>query len=275
MKPYYEHAGITIYHGDCREVLPQLPVAECLTCGCEIADEWILAIHLTGKHEIGRGCCDVIITDPPYSAHTHEKQWIGAALTADGDKRCSTKFTGLGFDPITDEQRQADAVRFARVAKRWVLVFSDLEGIHSWRASFLGAGLDYVRTAIWDKVDGAPQFTGDRPAAGAEAIVCAHVDGKKHWNGGGRRNVFRHRVNGDGAKPHPSTKPIALMKELVNLFSDEHEMVLDPFMGSGTTLEAAKNLGRSAIGIEIEEKYCEIAAKRLSQEVLNFGELYI
>ena len=68
---------------------------------------------------------------------------------------------------------------------------------------------------------------------------------------------------------HPSEKPIALMRWCIELYPDA-QTILDPFMGSGTTLRAAKDLGRKAIGIEIEEKYCEIAANRLRQEVLNF-----
>jgi site-specific DNA-methyltransferase (adenine-specific) len=69
---------------------------------------------------------------------------------------------------------------------------------------------------------------------------------------------------------HPTQKPIALMKWCLDIFSVG--VVLDPFMGSGTTLRAAKDLGRKAIGIEIEERYCEIAAKRLRQRVLDFSE---
>lgn len=72
---------------------------------------------------------------------------------------------------------------------------------------------------------------------------------------------------------HPCPKPLRLMRWIVQNLSTEGGLVIDPFMGSGTTLRAAKDLGRRAIGIEIEERYCEIAARRLAQEVLDFGTL--
>lgn len=84
-------------------------------------------------------------------------------------------------------------------------------------------------------------------------------------------NAFSFVVNGD--KPdHPTPKPLSFMRKLVERVTEPQESVLDPFMGSGTTLLAAKILGRKAIGIEIEERYCEIAATRLSQEIFDFGE---
>lgn len=239
MRPYYEQSGVTIFHGDCRDVLPALePV-------------------------------DHIITDPLYSEHTHAKQWIGSALTDDGKPRVSTAFKELGFEALTPALRHDVCREAVRVAKRWILTFSDVESIWLWKEDVRAAGLDYVRTCIWDKVDSAPQFTGDRPANSAEAIICAHQKGKKRWNGGGSRSVFRHAVNAEkGAKPHPSTKPEPLMAELIHLFTDAGDVILDPFGGSGTTAVAAKRLGRACILIEAQEKYCEIAANRLRQEAL-------
>ena len=236
MRPYYQDASVTLYHGDSREILPALdPV-------------------------------DHLITDSPYSEHVHAKQWIAHALS-DGDKRDATAHAGLGFDAITEDL--AAIVVAAKVA-RWRIFFADLDfGIAFWRKHIEAAGLDYIRACVWDKVDSAPQFTGDRPAAGAEVFVVGHSPGKKRWNGGGRRNVFRHAVNGErGAKPHPSTKPLPLMLEIVQLFTDESETILDPFAGSGTTLVAAKDLGRRAIGIEYQEQWCEVIARRLAQESL-------
>jgi len=242
MNPYYEQDGIVIYHGDCFDVMPEL-------------------------YERGQSV-DVMITDPPYSAHTHSKQWIGSALTADAKPRVSTAHSELGFEPITLEEMIKLCVTASAWVNRWSLIFSDLEGMGEWRSAVAESPeLEYVRACIWDKVDSAPQFTGDRPAASAEAIICAHRKGKKRWNGGGSRNVFRHAVNGlnKGGKPHPSTKPLALMRDLVFLFSDPDEVILDPFLGSGSTLVAAKTLGRRGVGIESQEKWCEVAAQRIEQ----------
>lgn len=235
---------------------------------------------IEGMRDLADDSIDVAITDPPYSEHTHEKQWIGAALTEDGAKRVKTSHRGLGFDHMTPIQAAAVAMEFRRLVRRWVLIFTDLEGIALWRIVLGKAGLDYVRTCIWDKVDGAPQFTGDRPAAGAEAIVVAHRRGKKKWNGGGRRNVFRygvdeeqpdgeivfqHAVNGQrGDKPHPTTKPLPLMSELVELFSNPDELVLDPFAGSGSTGLACRMLGRNFLGWEIDPGFHAIAARKIA-----------
>ena len=122
-----------------------------------------------------------------------------------------------------------------------------------------------MRLGVWLKPDGAPQFTGDRPGTGWEAVAFLHRDGARlRWSGKGRHGVWTHnKVNG----AHPTTKPLPLVQDWVRLFSDGGT-ILDPFAGSGTTLVAAKRLGRKAIGIEIEEKYCAIAARRLAQEVL-------
>ncbi|HAR65076.1 MAG TPA: hypothetical protein DCR55_02535, partial [Lentisphaeria bacterium] len=82
--------------------------------------------------------------------------------------------------------------------------------------------------------------------------------------------LFQHRVIQGKNRQHVTEKPVQLMSDLIQTRGD-WRTVLDPFMGSGTTLRAAKDLGRKAIGIEIDERYCEIAAKRMSQEVFDFG----
>ncbi len=86
----------------------------------------------------------------------------------------------------------------------------------------------------------------------------------------GAGNVFQHPR--EEPSDHPSPKPVALMARLIEVVSARGEAIIDPVMGSGRTLRAAKDLGRRAIGIEIEEKYCEVAAKLLQQEALPFDE---
>ena len=221
VKPYYDHTGITIYHGDCREILPGLPQV------------------------------DLVLTDPPYDNLTHAKH-----LSTIMDRQ------ELGFESISESCLVKIAERLVSLSAGWTIMTCD------WRHML---ALDktelLIRFGLWIKPNGAPQFTGDRPGMGWEPIAILHNKLAKAWNGGGRHGIWTANIE---CGLHPTQKPLLLYRKLVKDFSNESDLVLDPFLGSGTTLVAAKQLGRRAIGIEIEEKYCEIAVKRLAQEILPF-----
>jgi site-specific DNA-methyltransferase (adenine-specific) len=219
-----------------------------------------------------------VIEDPPYSGVTHAAAAAAAAAARplpDGSVRrvYNSQANGFGFDCLAEGQREALAVEFARLAQRWVLSFTDQEGAGDWMRASVAAGLDHVRIGQWIKEGQAPQFTGDRPGNGAEAVVIAHVKGRKRWNGGGQWAVFRHPIaaleakrNGDGRSDHITPKPVSLMLELVELFTDPGDIILDPFCGSGTTGVACLRLGRRFIGIEKAPHYAAVARERLQAE---------
>jgi hypothetical protein len=233
LTPFFELGGIAIYLGEFQDV--------------------IASVDCTG---------DVMITDPPYSEHVHTHGRTGDNEVLD-----------FGFDPADLALRAALAAYAAASIKRWSLVFSDVESGHLWRAAFCGAGVEYVRTGAWVKTLPMPQFTGDRPATGFEPVNLFHPAGHKRWNGGGHAGVWYAPPAGrDGdSRVHPAQKPITLMRQLVDLFSDPGETIVDPFLGSGTTLIAAREAGRRGVGIERDEAHCERAAERLSQSGLDFG----
>jgi site-specific DNA-methyltransferase (adenine-specific) len=232
--PYYSEKGIEIYHGDAGGILE--------TFG-----------------RIG----DLILMDPPYEAEAHTLQ---RRIKRGG----SVREEPLDFAPMNAALRNHVALLTAKTAKRWILTFCQVEAAPIWKVSYEKFGLRYMRTCIWVKPDGQPQLTGDRPGMGYETLLAMHTQAASVWNGGGRTGVFIYNKNCNHGQPawHQTQKPLSLIKELVKLFSNEGETIVDPFMGSGTTLVAAKSLGRKAVGIEIEEKHCETAALRLSQEVL-------
>lgn len=207
--------------GDCREVVP------------------------------GIGAVDAVVTDPPYgAAATHANHLSGVTL-ADGTRR-----QDLGFDGISGEDLVALAASWVSIARRWVVFTCEWKDAHLLDS----AGL-LIRLGIWRKPDGAPQFTGDRPGMGWEAVAICHRKGRKRWNGGGRHAVWSHgRDPGDG---HPTQKPVALMSAFLADFTDPGETVLDPFMGSGTTLVACQRMGRSGIGVEIDPKHFDTACRRV------------
>ena len=217
-----------VIHGDCREVLPTL------------------------------GQVDHVITDPPYSRFTHDKT-RGAGVAVD--------LEAIGFEALSDELQSACSAAFAAQCRRWCLVWTDAEGIRPWVDSIEGAGLQHIRVGAWVKLSTAPQFSGDRPGTGFEACVIAHRKGRKRWNGGGHAAVWTHHTAGrEAAKVHTTQKPLSLMLELVELFTDPDDLILDPFCGSGTTGVACLRLGRRFIGIEKDATYAAVARERLEAE---------
>jgi site-specific DNA-methyltransferase (adenine-specific) len=201
---------------------------------------------------------DHVITDPPYGERTHKGARTGSG--ANGGEVL------IHIDSITEEQFFQLCTEFLRISKRWIIMTCE------WRhaAKLEELGYPVVRLGVWVKPNPTPQFTGDRPGTGWEAVLMLHDKGKKKWNGGGCAAVWIHnKISGD----HPTQKPLTLIKDWVADFTDPNETILDPFMGSGTTGVAALEMGRNFIGIEIDKKYFNIAQKRI-KAVADQGKLF-
>lgn len=210
MKPYYSHAGITIYHADCRDVLPSM-------------------------------VADVVVTDPPYGHGSTPKR--GGSVAGSLDYSRGTGGVILPWDVADDSWMRhwhGPAAVFTSVSRCFVV------------AALLGA-------------DGMLVYVKTNPHPNGSSFEPCVTRGF----GVGARHVAAY--NAENGLQHPTQKPLDVMAFVVG--RAPAGKVLDPFMGSGTTLRAAKDLGRRAIGIEIEERYCEIAARRCAQEVLNFGSV--
>lgn len=231
--------GVELYLGDCLEVLPTL----------------------------GRfGAC---LTDPPYEQISQDR--IGGIKRNDGGT-VTEKLTFAGIDLIRDLVCQQVAAK----CDGWGLFFCTSEGVAPWRDAIEAANMKYKTPMIWVKPDAMPKFNGQGPALGHENIVsCWAGTGHSRWNGGGRRGVFTHIVNDPGRHGvHPTEKPVPLMRELVDLFTNLGDIVCDPFMGSGTTGVAAAAMGRSFIGIEQDPKYFDVACQRVAV-ALKQADLFV
>lgn len=197
-KIYYEHAGITIYHGDCREILPNLKA-------------------------------DLVCTDPPYGILDYGGKW------------------GRKSELLWDAEPADNFPQILEAAPIQVI----------WGGNYFPL-LPSRGWLVWYKRDSVPS------AADAE-LAWTNLDQNTRLIDWPIAATNAERVG------HPTQKPLAVMRWSILQCAPAAESILDPFMGSGTTLVAAKALGRKAIGIEIEERYCELSAKRLSQEVFDFG----
>lgn len=219
---------------------------------------------------------DHVICDPPYSAHVHAnsrsaERARGSIEWGKNPKRGISRGVDFGFESLDPAEIPELARQFERLARRWILVFSDLESAHLWRQGLEGAGAEYVRTMLWHKVGGSPQFSGDRPAVACEAITLAHVQGtRKRWHGGGKQGIYSVPIaldRGDKRERfHPTAKPLELMIDLVMDFTDREDLILDPYAGSGTTGAAALRQGRRFLGYERSPEHFTTARDRLRCE---------
>lgn len=216
MKPYYDEGGITIYHADCRDVLPALPKV------------------------------DLVLTDPPY----------GIGYNAEEDPQSKHKFhPNRQIKSVVGDSENFDPSRLLQIGCGRIL----------WGANCYASRLPDSRAWLaWDKVttNGLNLRIAEVEFAWSDCVNRSVVH-RYLWSGG-------YRVDERGESFHPTQKPISLMRWCMRRPGVPGGLVVDPYMGSGTTLVAAKLEGRSAIGIEIEERYCEIAARRLSQAVFEF-----
>lgn len=258
--------------GECVARLSSLP-------SVTVGDGWIV-VHGECQRALSMlSAVDHVITDPPYSERVHSMSRAGMRRTPlrDGNghiTNCAiTRERDFGFDHLDPTLRRLVSFESARICQGWGLFFSDVESVHMWTSDLVDCGMDHCRVGAWVKVGGTPQFTGDRPGVGFEAIEIAHHKGRKRWNGGGKLGIWEHLTCIDrGADPgtaervHTAQKPLPLMLDLVADFTDPDEVILDPFAGSGTTGVAALRLGRKVILIEKDPKYAAICVERLRAE---------
>ena len=245
MTPYYSEAGITIYHGDCREILPALPKV------------------------------DLVLTDPPYGVTrnwwdtTNWLPWFKPAKELLDPK----SIVMTGQQPFTSQMVWLMPDWF-----KWADVWHKTQARGHLNAKIMPLR-EHEDILVFSS--GTAPYYPQLQAKPKENIRPNSPRTKGTSNYGEHGLVSARSIPEDQSYPrsvvtfancqegqHPTQKPVELFSYLILSFSLSGETILDPFCGSGTTLVAAKNLGRNAIGIEIEERYCEIAANRLRQGVL-------
>ena len=231
MKPYYQDADVTLYHGDCREV------------------------------RVAPASVDLLIADPPYGVNwqSGRRQLAFDVLANDGGDFPLLEVLG-GLLPALKRGRHLYVFGLEDFGPLPVAASTEL----IWDKEHVNSG---DLTLPWGPGHELIRF-------GCYQISKANRDDGMHRLAARmrRHSVIRcPRINAAAVTRHPTEKPVPLLRELIESSSSMGELVLDPFAGSGSTLVAAKLEGRRAVGIELDERYCEVAAQRLAQQVLPFA----
>lgn len=239
--PYYQDKYVTIYHGDCVDIMRSLKEVK----------------------------LDAIITDPPYCS--------GGSL----ESQKNTKGQGHRSERLRNDVEWFSAdnmttgglvwlIRTVLVESRRLLnpnrsafVFTDWRMVPFLAPALESSGLRYRNMIVWDK-GSAGLGVGFKPA---HEIILEYTNGSTEYGTKTGQNVIRSKRVHTSQREHACQKPSDVMAKLLEVSTMPGTTILDPFMGSGTALMAAKQLGRKSIGIELNEGHCESAAKRCQQEM--------
>jgi site-specific DNA-methyltransferase (adenine-specific) len=240
-RPYYQRGGITIYHGDAIDFVSLLPDV------------------------------DAVVTDPPYGIVGEFGQ---STYSVGKPGKTQLRRMQFAFDqPVGVMDRVATIVDAAASKAKALHLFCDPDHYGNLAQQVRKHG---YTVKPWARVKKCPPppMPGNWWPSAFELAMYAYRPGAWFGDESGKRcNVYacdgyRHGIRAGEKVDHPTQKWLPMIEYIVNTIVPPGGSCVDPFMGSGTTLVAARNCGRSAIGIEVEERYCEIAAKRLSQGVL-------
>lgn len=228
MKPYYDEGGITIYHGDCADVLP-------------IIDPSDVAL---------------LLTDPPYGSLVTDRQ-IRQGTTTPGDLSDKWGPGSTVHNAVHNDDRPFDPAPLLRFPRCII-----------WGGNCFSSRLpEWPGWIAWDKVtrNGLDNHRMAEMELAWTNFVTRPVMFRHMWAG-----AFRDSERGTAY--HPTQKPVALMRWILDRWTEPGDLVLDPYMGSGPIAQACHDLGRRYIGVEIVEDYCKVAVNRLAQGVLNLAD---
>ena len=236
-QPYYQDADCVIYHADCLPILNALPAA----------------------------CADVLLGDPPFCSGgslESQKNTKGQGVRSEAD----------GFEWFAGDQMTTPGLvfllrsvlvstrRFLR-PNRSALLWTDWRMVPNIAPAFESAGLRYRNMIVWDK-GSAGLGMGFRPR---HEILLEYTNGSTEYNSKSYGNVIAASRIPPAKRNHKCEKPLAVLNPVLDVCTKPDGVVVDPFMGGGSVLASAMAMGRKYFGVEIEEKYCERAAKRKEQ----------
>jgi site-specific DNA-methyltransferase (adenine-specific) len=234
LQPYYHRAGVTLYRGDCREILPELARAEAL-----------------------RGQAGMLLTDPPYGQDWQSNRRTAtesfAKIAGDDGSLDVAACLALAFPVL---MRGRHVYVFGRTDLAALPIASPVELV--WDKVIVGTG---NLTLPWGPQHEPIQFGLYQPSKANRESGFGGLAARMR-----KGTVVRcQRPHAAGVRRHPTEKPVELLRQLIESSSLPGEIVLDPFAGSGSTLVAALVEGRRAVGVEVEESYCAAAAAWLDR----------